>query len=105
MRTLWLAISNTSLLVLAYFSQIVARAYHFSVDFNDGQMTFIYWTLFGVPPFTLATLASGVLERGKASKDHLGAAFWLTLLPAGISLVTWVVMFGVIQRIQQWALH
>ena len=92
---------NVATLAATFLSQVVARGYHLSVDFTDGQMFLIYCLLFATPPLTLATLVFAAVEWSSENRRQVVRGLMLTAVPA-LFLLLAIASVGLLQRAAQW---
>ena len=99
--TLALGRSNVATLTCAFLSQAVARGYHLSVDFTDGQMLLIYCLVSFTPALTLAALVAAAMEWRLARRQDVVDGLMLTCIPAVFLLLT-MASVGLLQRAVHW---
>jgi hypothetical protein len=92
---------NMAALTGTFLSGIVARGYHLSVDFTDGQMLLIYCLVFATPVLTLASLASAAAEWRSADRLHVLIGLVLNGIPA-LFLLLVMASVGLLQGAVQW---
>jgi hypothetical protein len=88
-------------LTCAFLSQAVARRYHLSVDFTDGQMLLISCLVFFTPALTLAVLVAAAFEWRLALRQQVMNGLMLTCIPA-VFLLLAMARVGLLQRAVQW---